>query len=365
MPYYKNNIDVVDMIPLQSILYKQFIKHVRLKQIVETEFRNCNTNVINIFIDCYQIFNPLYRFYRIDDLLSVTSCMMNMAIHYRWFFKQYGVHTHIFLLYSPTMSTNNTRFCPEYNNKYRNRMLNNRTIYECVNQNLSLMNTLVSYMPDIYLKIGTVETSVMAADIIDKFESKGYSPPNIFISSSQFAYQLPSFNKNIVLFCPKRTATTNKDSGSEDISFSVNFTNNLNRYISETRNQDLKDIPLDQSWISGFMILSGIPKRDVKSLLNYRETLKVLKRIKDSFDIITPEVLHNTITELYPDKNIGYTDIINRYNCIDIKYQLQLYRTLPESNETGYLTQFPDQTELFKINDKYFKNEPIMLDRLW
>lgn len=358
-----NNIDVIDMIPLQSIIYKQFIKHNRLDNLINIEFNNVRTNVINIFIDCYQIFNPLYRFYRVNNPLSITSCMMNMAIHYRWFFKKYGVHTHIFLLYSPTMSTNNTRFCPEYNNKYRNRMLNNKVIYENVNQNLSLMNTLVSYMPDIYLKIGTVETSVMAADIINKFESKGYCPPNIFISSSQYAFQLPSFNNRIVLFCPKRTNQQTSDNN-DDISYSVNYTNNLNRFISETRNQDMRDIQLDQSWISGFMILSGIPKRDVKSLLNYRETLKVLKKIKDSFDIITPEVLHSTITELYPDKNIGYTDIINRYNCIDIKYQLQLYRTLPESSENGYLTQFPNQKELFKINEKYFKDEPIMLDRL-
>lgn len=345
-----------DRVEIKYVLYGQFIPYSTLKTIVDPVLSG---NVVNVFIDCYQMMLPIYRFYRIIDPLNITSCIVNMAIHYRNFFKKRNIHSHIFLLYSPTMSPNNSRFCPEYNNKYITRVLNNRDIADIVNNSLGYISTLVSHMPDVYMKIGTVETSVMALDIIDKFDEKGYSPLNFFVTNSQYAFQLPALNEKVILLFKKR----NKQG--EDVSYNVTKNDALDKFVAETRNQHVKPVDLDQSWVSGFMTISGIPKRDISSIINYRESMKVLKHIKNNFDVVEPVVLYNAIDQLFEGKKkITITDIANRFNCIDIKYQLQLYRTLAESSETMYLKQYINLEELYDINDKYFQDNPMNLDKL-
>ena len=125
-----------EAIPIQAVLYNQFIKYEQLNNLVRKEFNGCNVKIINIFIDIYSFLMPLYRCYNVTDLLNITSCIVNMAIHYRNYFKKLGVYPNIFLLYSPTMSITNTKHIPQYNRKYTERMMNNMQICNAVNQNL-------------------------------------------------------------------------------------------------------------------------------------------------------------------------------------------------------------------------------------
>lgn len=341
----------VDRVPIEFILYGQFIKYDKLEEIVNKEFDNSNARFVNIFIDAYQMLLPIYKFYKVDNELSVTSCLINMAIHYRSFFRRYGVDSNVFILYSPTMSTNNRRFCGEYNNTYIKRMMSNNTVYQIVNNNLSILGTIVPYLPNIYFKIGTVETTVMAYDIIQKLDP---NIPSIFVTSSQYAFQLPAICPNVILFYKKK----NKD---ED--YSVNSSNALDKFIMETRNQSIDKTNVDQSWVNGFMVLSGIPKRDIKSLCTYKESLKLLHSISSNYSIIEPEILYDMVFKC-TTRNIDFSTIVNRFNCIDLRYQHKMYLTLPESKETSYLSKLNDMNTLLDINDKYFKHNPISLDRL-
>ena len=45
-------------------------------------------------------------------------------------------------------------------------------------------------------------------------------------------------------------------------------------------------------------------------------------------------------------------------------YQLEEYRLLPESKEESYLNQVKNFDELVHINDQYFKDNPMLLDKL-
>lgn len=348
-----NDYSSVDRVPIEYILYGQFIKYNKLEEIVNKEFDGSNARFVNIFIDAYQMLLPVYKFYKVDSELSVTSCLINMAIHYRSFFKRYGVESNVFILYSPTMSTNNRRFCGEYNSTYIKRMMNNNAVYQIVNNNLSLMGTIIPYIPYIYFKIGTVETTVMAYDIISKFRD---DIPSIFITSSQYAFQLPALCPNTVLFFRKK----NRD---EDLSYSVNSRDCLLKYIIETRNQDIDKVNIDQRWVNGFMTLSGIPKRDIKSLCTYKESLKILGIISSGYNVIEPEILYDVVFKS-TTRNIDYSTILNRFNCIDLSYQYKMYLELPESKETSYLNKYVDMNALNEINDKYFRYNPIGLDRL-
>lgn len=343
----------IDRVPIEYILYGQFIKYNKLEEIVNKEFDNSPVRFVNIFIDAYQMLLPIYKFYKVENDLSVTSCLINMAIHYRSFFKRYGVDSNVFILYSPTMSSNNRRFCGEYNSSNIKKMMNNNAVYQIVNNNLSLMGTIIPYIPYIYFKIGTVETTVMAYDIISHLPQE---IPCIFVTSSQYAFQLPSICKNTLLFFRKK----NKD---EDLSYSVNCGNTLSYFISETRNHMIDIGSIDQSWVNGFMTLSGIPKRDIKSLCTYKQSLKILNEISSSYKVIEPEILYDVIFKT-TTRNIDYSTIVNRFNCIDLIYQYKMYQTLPESKDVSYLKKYVDMNALNDINEKYFKYNPISLDRL-
>ena len=349
-----------DSVHIDYILYGQFIKYDRLAEIVSSELIGYTQDkIVNVYIDLYQTLLPIYRFYQFENNLSITSCLINMAIHFRNFFRKYGVYSNIFLVYSPTMSVNNTRFCAEYNNRNTNTIMNNKQVYNVVNDNIQLLGTIIPYLPDIYFKIGTVETTVIVSDMISKFAAKGFNPPSIFVTNSQYAFQLPALNDRTHLFFKK------KDKEGRDLSYGVNKNNALDMFIAETRKQHVTNVGLNQDWISGFMTLAGLPKRDIKTLMNYKSALKVLHTIREAYNVITPEVIYETVSRLYEGKiNISLNEIANRFCCLDLRYQVDRYNLLPESQETTYLRQLQDPDAINQINNEYFKKCPIMTDKL-
>jgi hypothetical protein len=349
-----------DAVHIDYLIYGQFIKYNKLTLLSQKELSQYPSDKIyNIYIDLYQVLLPIYRYYRFNNVLSITSCIVNLAIHFRNFYRKYGVYTNIFLIYSPNMSYNNTRFCPEYNNRNITKVMNNPTVSEAVSKNMELLSTIVPYLPDIYLKIGTVEPTVIAADMISRFASKGFNPPSIFVSNSQYAFQLPLHAPKSVVFFKK------KDKEYNDLSYSVNIFNALDTYIAETRKQSVQSIGLNQRWLTGFMTLAGMPKRDIKSLMNYKSSISILKTIASGYEVISPEILYETISRTMGDKiKITMLDIANRYNCLDLGYQMQMYSLMPEAQETTYLKQLHDPDTVNSINGQYFQENPIMIDKL-
>lgn len=355
--------DYRESVPIKYVLYGQFIKYNKLDEILKPYFMNHPVaNWINIYIDAYQALLPIYRFTKIDNPYDITSTLINMCIHYKNYFRQRGIDSFVFLVYSPTTgASTNIRFCPEYNNKYTNRIINNKPIYDLVNKNLELISTIMPYINGCYFKLGTVEVPVIVYDMITKFRNKNINLPSLFISNSQYAFQIPSKINN----CPLIFKKKNKEG--LDISYIVDQETVLDKYIAEIKNQSIEHYQANQSWLSGFMTLSGIPKRDIKSLFNYKQSLKIIKSIDDVYDQATPDSLFAAANALYPERKMtkdDYNNIINRFKCIDIDYQVSMYHSMPESVEITFLKKLTDPDALFALNDKYFKDNPILLDKL-
>lgn len=356
--------DYLDAVPIENILYGQFIKYDKLNKLFVDYYKDKQQpKWINIYIDVYQVLLPIFSFYKVIHPYSITSCLANLAIHYKSFFRKAGIDSFVFLLYSPTSgSSTQQRFCSDYNSKNITKMINNQEIYKIVNENLPLLSMLCQYMNNIYFKIGTVETSVMAYDMITKFKNRNIQVPSLFITSSQYAFQLPSKVKDLIMLFKKKTNTEGIDE-----SYIVNIDTALDSYIAEIKKQRIEKFEVNQSWLSGFMTLSGIPKRNLKSLFNYKQSLKILKTIDERFDQATPDSIYNTANQLYPNKNMDshfYDEIVNRFKCIDLDYQLHLYRTMPESIDTVFLEQVENPEALKRINDEYFSENPILLERI-
>lgn len=343
---------------IESILYKQFIKYNDLDRILDPNiiFKNKATSDLNIYIDMYQMIVPIYRFQNIENPLSIASCILNMAIHYKHYMRyKFHINCHVFIMYSPTMSSNNTRFISGYNKSYTSRIMNNPTIHQIVTKNIKIMELITKYMRNIYFKTGTVEVSVMINEQIERFNRNRYDPINIIITNSQYAFQLPSIHSNTILLFRKN------DKDGNDLSYLVTHENCIVKYIEEIKKINIGELNLQPQLMSAFMILSGIPKRNVKSLFSYKEAIKILSGISSFKNLVTN--LSIRLKELEINKVTD--DVLNgMYSCIDLNYQTLLYKYLPESQVRSYLQQLEDNDTLVRINEECFASNPIALSKL-
>lgn len=340
----------------EAIIYGRFIKYKKLDEILQS-FLSYRPKEVNIFIDMNSILIKLYNFENITNPLGILSCVTNLPLHYRNYFNKLNIKSNIFLLYSSNDSVNNYKYIAGYNSKERIIKESNKPIHNIVLYDIELLSTLTPYLPGIYLKKGTVEPTVIAYDLITKFSKNGKKlTTNLFISSSDYAFQLPVYAYNTILLYKKTMIGDNK---TEDVSFGATKNNALNTYISLNNKQIFTNI-IPQEWISSFMVLNGLPCRDIKMILSYKRTLNLLQHISQSYNVISPESIYNTIKDLYKEKEITLEEIYARYCAIDLNYQLSLYRQLPESLESNFLIDIYDRQALYDISNLYFKGTNII-----
>lgn len=351
----------VDAICIDRFIYSQFILYKTLRTITKPLTTNINPPIINVFIDLYSMITPLYSFYKFENPIALTSALINSGIHYRNYFKKFNVYTNIFLIYSPNMSSNNLKYCPSYNLANINKMFSNYETKQIVDQNLSLLSTIIPYVPDIYLRLGTVEPSIMILDCIRTFESRGFVTKNLVISSSPISFQIPVINPNTVVYTKRRN-------GDVLVTDSINP---LIQALSYTKNQVIDNLNLPPSYLSAFYSLCGLNRLNVNSLVYYSTAIDILRYMKDNSIIMEPDTLCEAYIIHYQSKkkkidkiNDIVSQIHNRFRCFDFRHQLMMYDNLAESKETSYLTQLQNWDELLHINKLYFKDNPILLDKL-
>lgn len=345
-------IDELGFYLSEATLYSKLIKYVRLNEVLRENPILYNPQEFNIFIDMTQLLLPLYKFDHISNPMGLLATMLNIPLHYRHFFNKLKIRSNIFLIYSSNNSANAYKFLPYYDHKHKLLIESNKAVESIITHNIELMTTIVPYFPGIYLKIGTVEPTVIAYDLIDKFTRGGrLRSVNLFISSSDYAYQLPAVLKNVLLIYKR--SVMGKENKSEDVSFGVTTNNALTTYISMKAKQPKLEDSVNQSWIGPLFILNGLSCRDIKSLFSYTQSLKIFKEITDSYNLITPESMYENIQT--KNKNITKEELYARYYAIDIDYQLGLYRQLGESIESDFLKDIEDPKALYEINNTYFK----------
>ena len=344
----------------EGSMYGRFIKYTQLGKLCTLEFPK-KPKEVNVFIDYTQFLYNLYRFNSISDPIGVLTTMINMCLHYRHFFNKADIKSNIFIIYSRNSSVNNYKYISNYNSKYINLVNDNNQVHEIVEHNIELLKTLVPYFPGVYMKIGTVEPTVIAYDLIDKFTRKGLDIPSIFITASDYSFQLPAVLKNTVMMYKRSRKENNVF---EDTSFSVNNNNALYAYILKTKNKNLSVdnfSKLNQSWVSPFMILTGLQCRNVKSLFSYSKALEILNYIKDGYKIITPDSMYEAIVDTSNNKLVvPKEELVSRYYAIDIDFQLKLYREMPESVETSWLKDLEDPVTLNDIVNTYFQGKNLI-----
>ena len=345
---------MVSSISIEAIMYSNFIKYPKLAEMTQQEFAGSNACDLNVYIDVTMFTRLLYNDFFISDENCLASIVLNYCAHIKDFYKRLGVRVNIILVYSDETDAINKQFLPEYNYNYLNkRSVSGNVKIEMIN--IQILELLCRYLPGIYLKKGTVEPAVIISYLMRNDFNNGF--PNIVFSTSPFSYQLPCYNP-CVLFRKKKFKQ-------DDISFSVNSSNALVVYAQEVSNAQIRDV-FNNLLISTAFCLSGLSKRDVKKKMSISKTLHIITNMNPNTygDI---ESMYDQICTFATSKDIlGFTmfEWNNRFKALDLNYQIKLYETLPESRDTTYIVDLNDPDKVKYINNNYFINNPIDLQRL-
>lgn len=362
MKDYSPNSLYDESIPIEKILYSNFIKYASLPEMISKEFAGSKATTVNIFIDLNHFFMKAYQFLKVESYYAPTAIAINYGAHFRSYFRtRLGVYANIILVYSPNMSENNNRFYPQYNSSYINRMRSNERVMSMIVQNINVLRVLCPYLPNVYLREGSVEPGVIIKDLIDTDFNNGF--PNIIISNSDYMLQVPGF-----LAAP--TVVFRKDSKLKNGAFSYNAYSALNAYLYCSKHLDLNyPIPVDvpKRFVTLLMVLSGLPGRKVKSVFDYKHSIDILKyipvtiygNVEDMYDNVQKYMLSHT-----GRTTMSYKEFSDRFYALDVNFQWKLYRELPEYMDRSYLTRMNDPNEVKAINNKYFQKSPIDLERL-
>ena len=360
--FYSNTINGLDYKYLiDDSIYWQFVKYNALDKIIEKEYKNSNSDKINVYIDLYQMLASICRFTQLKNIYSISAAIINYCSHIRRYFRKLNVYATIGLVYNDgTMSTIKS-FIPEFNSIYEKRINSNKRICEAFNINIDLLKILIPYLPNIYLRIGSTDSTILIYDMI-KRKLMGVAP-SIVISNSQYMYQLPPVVKSVRVI--KKMGTI----GGKDNTHSYNYKNCMEAYMYGTR---LKNIlgNFNQNTLSTLMTLNGLPKLGIKTMgYTYKTAMNICNSIPVGYehDVDTVASTFLRYNENHPKyKTIRSTvDIFtNRFMGIDLVYQYSLYKLLPEYNELDFLKNLEDKDSVHSINATYYDKCQLDLEGL-
>lgn len=348
-------------IELERIINTNNIKYTVLTNIVNESFAGSNANEINIYIDTYSLFKPLFAS-ELEILLgeynSIISCLVNMASHYRSFFKsRYGVYANIYFIHSSNIPYMNKQFVKEYNTGSVGKFNSNTRMVEYINSNMDIFRVLVQYLPNIYLIDSEFESGVPIYDLMcrtDLNDEKGH----LILTKDLYLFQLTTMKPQTVLIRSKR-----------DNSYYVTRNNIMQAYSVERKVKETSQI-ISPDLFTCILALNGLRERNIKTLFNITKSIRLLETgITENliFNGYNSDVkrLFNLITQNEAGISISDLSFEFRFKAIDIRFQHSIYMTSPECiNLDAMLINKHDPETVKEINNKYFESNPLDLNAL-
>ena len=353
---------------VDSILFGNYIKYERLKELIDYTYAGSDATEINLFIDLYPIIRSIYAdTYQVSyhGFMDLIPLLINLCIHYRYFFRKvYGVHATIYLISGKNHPEISRMLVPEYNYVMQKREVapTHAVMDDMLSKNLKIMSILAPYLPDIHFVDTSFETSVVMGYIIDK---RFNNNPNIIISKDIYPVQLTANDRfqNTVYIRPF------KMSSGEDVSLILQSSELMRdwtdfwAFICKERNINLpSEMMIHPSNIAPILAISGLPERSIKSLMQFRTIYGMISQIIGSAS--TECSIDSLYSTFDMEGNFPRHTVENRFHVIDIPYQID---AIYSSSSEALLLKFEnkhDPVTVKAICDKYFNNIPIALDKL-
>ena len=376
------------MVELSALLYSQFIVYDRLTELINVSCAGSNASMAHIYIDMNSLMGPIFKNIgnvHIGEYNNITSCMINMAIHYRYFLRsRYSTNCKIFFIYSDNYPEYNRKWVAGYNDANYQTYHHSEQMNEILYNNLNIMKLMCQYLNGVYFIHTYQETGVMIQHLMHIMEEQETQPyMNFIITKDMYNYQLV-YNPNTIILRPKKHYNQSKGTSDGDISYYIDRSNIWDVILSEKGNTFDKHILLCPELVSLVFAMSGIPQRGIKSVTPFKKVVESLLKLISELSLPNtyPGYIDNSIIQVYmnssqarskkkftKDEAQNWPEImqmINNFKAVDIPYQYTLFcETSPEFDSVRLsLVDLYDPEGLKKINEEYFASNPIDFMRL-
>lgn len=320
---------------------------------------------INVFISFESLLNNICCIKDVDKKMILerdfqtimTANILNIAAHYKKFFRQNKLETRIFI-YGTDLSSDsfvNYKYNDEYRSYYLMKYMNNpRYSYlgeQLVSKILPDTQKISEFLPQVYFINGTNIEGSLIPYIISEMD-KSYK--NLIITSDIYDTQYQLMDNFLCHYIRKSV------NGSA-ISRSIEKT--LNLLFNDKVDEDYSIFNSAQYYM---LLLScvGDKKRSIEPIkgLGVKTIMKLIKRglsekiITEKTDNI--ELLKDIVSEDTRD------ELLNNFNCINLKEQ---YKLLSKENifniEKQMIDRF-DNSSLLQLNSTRFYIHQLMLEQL-
>jgi len=336
---------------------------------------------VDVYIDMNSILNSIFiNKSRIVDYNAMTSAFINLAIHYKDFFKtKLNINARVFLVYSNNFPSRPRELITEYNYTNYLKYANNAEYVDLINHNCELLGLICKYIDNVYFIYDeNQETAVLIKEIISdqykyrvnavgKYSVKNGFYPNIVITKDLYDYQLVSSDGYTFIIRPRKT-------DGEDKSWCVTK-NNIYKAIKKELGSSMNNVPEYYELVSSgllpmFFSIAGLKSRNIKSIHTYNKTIDIIATAIRNNTILNeyntdPEYCIDTLSELSPKIAENRDLIIQRYNAIDLVQNHALYNMTPSAvNLRSSIVDLISPMSLRRINEQFFKMNPIELNKL-
>lgn len=371
-------------IDLVALIYSQFISYPKLIEIVNESCRGSNASTAYLYIDLNSILKNVFRNIgniEIGDYTNLTSTIINMVIHYRWFFRsRYQTDCKVILVFSYNSPDYCNQILPNYNDSNYQLFCHSEMMTELLHKNLNLIKLICTYLDGTYYYESDMETGTVIKSIMDLMYTENRLQDNEFknfvITKDPYNYQLVSFYDTIII----RPKIQKGPNGSGDTSYWMDKYTVWKYILSERNTSYDKPINLDPGLISLVYAISGIQQRHIYSTVPIKKTIQTIQTLIDRLIIPNRYIAYsgNAIATIYanssknrsniPIDNLLQTkeviDMINFFRVIDIFSQSEFHKAYDYNiMKSTIMTNLYDSEGLKTINDKYFRNNPIDFQR--
>lgn len=346
-----------------NALYGYYVRYDKLTQLINENFKGSSATTLNLFIDVNNILCKLEEYclksnsYPSSETV-VMAGLINMAAHYRYFFRsRYNCHTKIYLL----NSINNT-ISPLYDASF----VHPHPKTEACRIDNALMNQICKYIPDVAYLTGTVEFVTMVSALLGK-EKGPVIPPNLVISKDPYANQLTKYVDNL---SPVMVMRPSKFQG-QDNSYIISLGNNaIIEYARGVGSKVKSDEPIDPYCLAVYMALTRVPSRGMKSFYPANKAIDIINtslyRVTSLYKYPwDPDFYFTKLIDTYGDPRL-HKDIpflVNRFKAVEsVYFHLLGYKDTMEYKMLEGMVNLYDPRGMQEINEKYFKNTPLDLE---
>jgi hypothetical protein len=318
--------------------------------------------IVNIHIDLHSILGELYKIENYgesnwledDNSMAISSCIINMAAHYRLFFhNHFKASVRIFFYFANSRPRNNVEYLSSYGYKFFDKYSLSNEEFSAVNAevstNLKLCKTIMEYLPGVYyIDCKNIEPIVAASHIMMK-----YPEPNLVLTKDEYWFQCVNILSPTSVLRLKR-----------DESFLVDVTNVYEMLLKKVA---FRPKFLLSDSLSVVYAFGGVKSRDVRGLTGYGYA-KIAKILDMAIDrhLIQPTYtnIKNILDEIYSGKQTE--ELIVTFKAVDLRFQLNELTTAQKESLNDCLTFRYNRKDLLALNQKHYTGDnSLMLEELF